>query len=169
MPFVNLFTYFLMRVIQSQYLVHFYIPGVYSFQKILVATEMLPPPPPRLFTSSYLTHFYCVRLTLENQVTNDGPFAQISLAAIATLRKPRSPWQASFLKTHLHGSLRDVALFRNMLTLMIKRRWAFLCSSSENGWLRMLQYTPQRVKTPLKGKFTSSEFFLGYFKYAVSS
>jgi len=56
-----------------------------------------------------------------------------------------------------------------MLRLMIKRRWAFLCSSSENGWLRMLQYTPQRVKKPLKGKFTSSEFFLGYFKYAVSS
>lgn len=82
-----------MRVIQSQYLVHPYISQVYTASKDSSRHRDAPSTStPDSSPPSYLTHFYCVRLPLENQVTSDGPFAQISLAAIATLRKPRSPW-----------------------------------------------------------------------------
>lgn len=126
-----------------------YIPGrQFLEQKILVTREM---PPSQLFTSSYhFTHYCCLRLTLENQVTNDSQFAQILSTATLTLRKPRSPWKACFLKIHLHGSLVNLLFLRNTLRLMIKRRWAFPCSpSSETGWLRMLQYNPKKRRISL--------------------
>lgn len=168
-PFANLFTYFLMRAIQSYYLKYFYISQVTQLQeqKILVTTEKCPT---QLFTSSYLTHYCSLRLTLENQVTSDSPFAQILPTAKSTLRKPRSSRQASFSKIHLHGSLENLSFLRNMLRLMTKRRWPFPCGPSETEWLRMLRYnTSKRVKRiPSRENLPALSFSLGCFKLAVS-
>lgn len=90
--------------------------------------------------------------------------------ATSIVRKPRSPWHASFLKSCLNRSLVNLSLLRNMLRLTIKRRWAFPCSPSETEWLRMLQYnTLKRVKRiPLRENWPALDFTLGYVKLAVS-
>lgn len=80
--------------IQSQHLVHFYISQVHTASKRFWSPQRCSLHLHALTLHLFLPYTFPLfeTQTLESQVTNDGPFAQISLAAIATLRKPRSPW-----------------------------------------------------------------------------
>lgn len=143
-----------------------HIPAGQSFKNRRFQSPQRCPPSN---SSPPTSHDCCLRPTLENQVTNDSPFAQILPNAIPTLKKPRYAWQASFQKIHLHARLVKLSLLRNTLRLRTKRRWAFPYSPSETRWLRMLQQNTKRVKrTPSRENLPALRSSLGYFKLAVS-
>lgn len=116
------------------------------------------------FTSSYLTHYCCLRPTLESQVTNDSPFAWIFLA-----EETQICLAGIFSEDPLTRKPCTAAPFEKYAETKDKEERGIPPIPSETGWLRMLQYntskwvkrTPSRENLPVL-------FSLGYFQLAVS-